>query len=85
MNRKELKLKLDEMGIDSNSYSLNGDLLPDRIVLYHSYSKWEVFYFNERGSREGVTFFDSEDAACGSIYEDFRQLSLISESSSESS
>ena len=45
MHRKELIKILEQEGIPSCWYSLYGELLPDRIVLYENYGKWEVFYF----------------------------------------
>lgn len=72
MNREELKRKLDELGVSDKEYSLYGSLEPDRIVLYQNYSKWEVFYFSERGSREDYQFFFSEELACQYIYETIR-------------
>ncbi len=43
MNKNELKTSLELLGISQNRYSLNGDLNPDSIVLFHNYSNWEVF------------------------------------------
>ena len=56
MHRKELIKILEQERIPSCWYSLYGELLPDRIVLYENYGKWEVFYFDERGNklRQGV-------------------------------
>lgn len=72
MDKKELKQKLDELAIYPGFYSLDGELLPDRIVLYHNYDKWEVFYFDERGNRNSEKVFFSESDACNYIYEQFR-------------
>lgn len=49
MNREELSILLNKEGIPSDWYSLSGDLGPGRIILYEIYSKWEVFYYDERG------------------------------------
>ena len=68
MNIKQLKIKLEEKEIHSGFYSLDGTLLPDRIVLYSNYSKWEVFYFDERGGRHDEKTFFSENDACLYIY-----------------
>ena len=69
MNREELKKRLAKIGIGDNRYSLNGELIADRIVLYPNYSKWEVFYFSERGTREHYQVFPSEEQACQCIFE----------------
>jgi len=73
MNRYELKDELDRLGVHAGFYSLEGNLLPDRIVLYHNYSKWEVFYFDERGNRDNEKVFFSENDACNYIYEYFKK------------
>lgn len=77
MNREELKHKLDELSVYPGFYSLEGELLPDRIVLYHNYAKWEVFYFDERGNRDKEKVFPSESDACNYIYEYFKKQKEI--------
>jgi len=77
MNKLELKNKLDELGINSEFYSLDGQLNPDSIVLYNSYNKWEVFYFDERGNRDNEKIFFSEQCACDYIYNLFYNSKLI--------
>jgi hypothetical protein len=77
MNREELKHKLDELNVYPGFYSLEGELLPDRIVLYHNYVKWEVFYFDERGNRDMEKVFFSESDACNYIYEYFKKQKEI--------
>lgn len=72
MNKDELKKELDKQGINSNEYSLNGDIDSDKIVLYQNYDKWEVFYFDERGRRNNEKIFCSEEDACSYIYELFK-------------
>lgn len=57
MNIVELKRHLDTIGINRDFYSLEGALLPDRIVLYKNYDKWEVFYLDELGNREKHRIF----------------------------
>jgi hypothetical protein len=74
MNIQELKHKLDELSIYRGFYSLNGDFLPDRIVLYCNYDKWEVSYFDERGNQNNKKIFYSESDACNYIYEYFKYL-----------
>jgi hypothetical protein len=69
VNKAELKTKLDSPGINENFYSLDGQLLPGRLVLYHSYENWNVFYFDERGNRNDEVTFQSENEACQYIYE----------------
>lgn len=64
MNTKELKIKLDEAGISSNSYSLDGNLMPMKIILSFSNSKWSVFLYDERGRVLGLKQFNTESEAC---------------------
>jgi hypothetical protein len=73
MKKIELKNKLDELNVYPRFYSLEGDLLPDRIVLYHNYNKWQVFYFDERGNRDKEKIFSTESEACEYIYEYFKK------------
>jgi len=73
MDIVELKNKLDDLNVYSGFYSLDGSLLPDSIVLYHNYTKWEVFYFDERGNRDNEKTFFSENDACSYIYEYFKK------------
>lgn len=77
MNRQDLKHKLDEMGIDENYYSLSGNLEWDKIILYENYSNWEVFYLSERGTRDNLHVFHSEDEACQYIHQEFQKLQNI--------
>lgn len=57
MNKDTLKKELKKLGVSPNEYSLNGDIRSDKIVLYQNYSKWEVFYFDERGGRNHEKVF----------------------------
>lgn len=71
MNIKDLKEKLEELGIKASYYSLYGDLKSDSIILYHNYSKWKVFYLDDRGGRHPMGIFDNEEDACRFIYTEF--------------
>lgn len=64
----ELDQKLRDLKIDPLSYSLNGDLKSDAIILFHNYAKWEVFYLDERGGRNEERTFISEEEACLYVY-----------------
>jgi len=77
MDKKELKIQLDKLNVFSGYYSLEGELLPDRIVLNHNYNKWEVFYFDERGNRDNEMVFTSERDACNYILKHFKRLKEI--------
>lgn len=77
MNKEELKYELDKLNVRPEFYSLEGELLPDRIVLYHNYAKWEVFYFDERGNRDDEKIFFSESDACSYIYGIFKERKKI--------
>ncbi|KWW27558.1 MAG: Uncharacterized protein AUK63_2237 [bacterium P3] len=71
MQRKELKAYLDNLGIDEDTYSLEGDLSCEGIILFQNYSNWEVFNLSERGTRENFRVFHSEDEACRFLLDKF--------------
>jgi len=77
MDKKELKLQLEKLKVYPGYYSLDGDIMPDRIVLYQNYHRWEVFYFDERGNRENERVFMSESDACNYILEHFKKQKEI--------
>lgn len=79
MHRKELIKILEQEGIPSCWYSLYGELLPDRIVLYENYGKWEVFYFDERGNKQMLRKCSSETSACEFIHHELALLMLTKE------
>jgi hypothetical protein len=79
MDKKELQNKLDFLGVDSNQYSLEGELNPYSIILYHSYNNWNVFYLDERGGRDNENIFHSESEACKYIYKLFKEYKEIEE------
>jgi hypothetical protein len=79
MNRKELIYNLKLLGINPKQYSLFGDLIPDTIVLFQNYHRWEVFYLDERGNRDNEKIFNSENDACLYIYKIFHNSKDIEE------
>jgi hypothetical protein len=74
MDIVELKKELNKIGVNPNRYSLNGSLDWDKIILYKNYSKWEVFYLDERGERNDEKIFNSEEDACLFIYKCFLEM-----------
>jgi len=79
MDKIELKKELDLLEVDSKLYSLEGELIPDNIILFNSYQNWEVFYFDERGNRNDEKIFFSEIDACFYIYKLFKEAKEIKE------
>lgn len=77
MDIKELKVKLDILKVNPNHYSLNGDIKPDAVILFHDYNKWEVYYFDERGEKNDEHEFNSEENACQYIYRLFKEAKEI--------
>jgi hypothetical protein len=71
MTIEELRDKLNFHGVNPDFYSLEGELLPDRVVLYKNYHRWETFYYDERGNRERFKVFESEEGACDYILDYF--------------
>lgn len=64
MNRERLIQLLNDAGVSPNLYSLYGDLMSDRIILYENYNQWEVFYLDERGGRTLLKKCRNEEEAC---------------------
>jgi hypothetical protein len=63
MNLEQLKVRLEELKIDPNVYSLSGGLPNECLVLGREPNgKWTVYY-SERGERSGLREFDSEEDA----------------------
>ena len=71
MDLIELKRKLEELGVNPLYYSLDSGLKSDALILYKNYSKWEVFYLDERGSRHEKGIFYTEDEACQYFINEF--------------
>ncbi len=66
MKKYELEQKLIDLGVDSDSYSLNGESKNETLSLEENYGKWSIFY-SERGLRTKEEVFDSEDEACNTF------------------
>lgn len=66
---KDLKDKLKKLNIKESHYSLSGELKSDSIILYYNYTKWEIFYMDEKGHRNQLGIFDKEEDACNFFYE----------------
>jgi hypothetical protein len=82
MKRTELSKVLEYEGIPSDWYSLYGDFLADRVVLFENYGKWEIFYVDERGGRNVLKICGSEESACDFIHQEmlvslFAQYSIF--------
>lgn len=69
MNIRQLEKELDNLGIPKNYYSINGQLVADTYILNQVYSKWEYFYYDEKGNQEGYKNFDNENEACEYLLE----------------
>jgi hypothetical protein len=64
MDIRQLEKELDNLGIPKDYYSINGQLVSDTYMLNQVYTKWEYFYFDEKGNKEGYKSFDNENKAC---------------------
>lgn len=60
---RELRAKMQELGIDRIHYSIDENGLGENHVLRKKSDGWEV-YFSERGSKWLVKEFHNEHAAC---------------------
>lgn len=64
MTTADLKLKLEESEIRSDSYSLDGSVRNEALILEPSTGNgWRVYY-SERGLRTGERAFPTEEEAC---------------------
>lgn len=67
-----LEKELNNLGIPKHYYSINGDLKSDTYILNNICSKWEYFYLDEKGNREGYKSFEDENKACEYLLEKLR-------------
>jgi hypothetical protein len=74
MTKQELKIRLDELCINPDNYSLEGDFKSDAIILQDLTIIWEVFYLDAKGGRNQEKKFNSETEACIYIYKQFLVL-----------
>ena len=79
MNKDELKLKLDAIGIPITAYSLDGTLKPMCTILYFENPKWITFDYDERGRVQDEKQFDTEDEACQHILDRLLRLKVFKE------
>ena len=77
MNKSDLITELQKLKVSEEEYSLEGELIFDRVILYHSYEEWRVFYLDERGGRNDERVFNSECEACWHIFKLFREAKEI--------
>lgn len=69
MTVQDLKAKLDTFAVPEHMYSLlKGGLPNERLCLIKTDDGWEIYY-SERGEKNGIKSFDSEDAACSYFYQ----------------
>jgi hypothetical protein len=73
MNIKELKIKLNELNISEELYSLYWNNLPETTVLDHQ-SKWLIYRIDERGGKGRVFSFDTENKACDYFYQMMKKI-----------
>src|SRR3954470_17559876 len=66
MLRSELIPAAERLGIRSTAYSLDGGLPVEQYVLALEEGGWAVYY-SERGLRQDVALFDTEDEACDEL------------------
>jgi len=63
MNRKELKIKLNELNIPEHSYSLYGGVDILKTILEWG-NKWRIHEIDERGNDLEIAVFNTEEEAC---------------------
>lgn len=68
MTIKELQERLISENIDIRSYCINDSIgIGECYCIIKNYNKWEVFY-SERGNKNNLTIFYSEEEACEYFY-----------------
>ena len=72
MNLKELKEKLQKIGVKESQYSINEGLKETALVVENLGGVWKVFYF-ERGQEELVGIFKSEEDAFEGLLNSFKE------------
>jgi hypothetical protein len=63
MDIKSLKVALNKLNVNPDSYSLEGGLPSEKYCLSNEGINWSVYY-SERGQRTGEKLFSSESQAC---------------------
>ena len=63
MKITDLYIKLKELEVDSNAYSLNGEVKDESYILEPDPRGGVWFFYSERGLRTGERFFDKESEA----------------------
>jgi len=71
MNRQELKLKLDELGVPRSSYMLYGGHAMHKPIIEKKRGKWVYNCYDDRGLYQ--RYFNTEDEICEYIYQGFYQ------------
>jgi hypothetical protein len=64
MNQKELEIKLNQLNIRPDSYSLYGADYNERLVLSQQANDTWFIYYSERGIKRDLEEFHSESKAC---------------------
>jgi hypothetical protein len=69
MNREGLKLKLDKLGVPSDSYSLYGGDAILKTTIGRKNGKWIIYEIDERGNHLQQYSFDTEEEVCEQFYQ----------------
>ncbi|WP_052447551.1 hypothetical protein [Clostridium polynesiense] len=62
MNLSELEVKLKEISIPKDAYSLKGGLQNEVFCISNENGRWEVYY-SERGNKAALKIFTAEKEA----------------------
>ncbi|GAA4844403.1 hypothetical protein [Algivirga pacifica] len=73
MDRFALQERLRVLAVPFTHYSLQGELIPDAIILTKDKGYWKVFYLDEKGHKHDEQQFSTEAAACAYIHHYFLQ------------
>ena len=74
MTIKELEEKLSKLKLPYRNYNLYADYLDDGICMKKSEGTWSVYYC-ERGKKNSIGLFDSENDACEFVFCKYKKIS----------
>lgn len=73
MTKQELAKRLIKENIPKDCYTLEGGLPNEKWCLEKTYSSWDIYY-SERGLRNQLHHFISEEEACEYFYNELKTM-----------
>ena len=76
MNRRDIKIILQQNNVPDDLYSLDGGFPSESYCINKTSEAWEVYY-SERGIKSGLVNFKSESEACEYLLEEIGKIITI--------